>query len=280
MLPLRDETQARRPALVTMLIIAACVAVFVFVQPSAVRSISGVTYAQLDENARFNYENAVIPCELVQGRPLTVTEIAIANTTGESDACIDNAGRAAGQELFADKNVWLAAIQSLFLHGSWWHLAGNMLFLWVFAKNVEARMGFLAYAVFYVAAGVVATTAHVVAELDSVVPLVGASGAVAGVMGVFLAWFPLARMSLVVMVGFIPVPSRLPAFVLLVIWFVSQFFIGSDSGVAWIAHVAGFLFGFLVGLSTRPRRRPPSFAGTPGFGGPTPPLPQAPYSSR
>lgn len=263
MLPLRDETRVRRPPLATMAIIAACVVAFVFVQPSAVRSIGSVSAVELSENAEFNYEHAVVPCELAEGRPLRVIELAVAGATGETDACDAAAG---GPALFEDKNVWLSVLKSMFLHGSWLHLASNMLFLWVFGRNVEARMGYVGYAVFYAAAGVVATAAHVVAEVDSTVVLIGASGAVAGVMGAFLAWFPLARMRLLVMVGFIPVPSRLPAFVLLVVWFVSQFFVGAEDGIAWIAHVAGFVFGFVTGIATRPRSRKP-------------PAVQAPYSA-
>jgi len=258
MLPLRDETPTRRPALITILIIAACVGSFVFVQPGAVRSIGDASQAELVENFWFNYEHAVVPCELVHGRPLGELQIAVTTMTGQTDDAAICDAEATGPEAFEHKNVWLAVFKSLFLHGNWLHLIGNMLFLWVFGRSVESRMGFVGFAVFYAAAGVVATTAHVVARMDSTVALIGASGAVAGVMGVFLAWFPLARMRLLVLVGFIPVPSRLPAFVLLAIWFVSQFFIGEDSGVAWIAHVAGFAFGFLAGLTTRGRKRRPA----------------------
>jgi membrane associated rhomboid family serine protease len=104
------------------------------------------------------------------------------------------------------------------------------------------------FAVFFLMSGIIATLAHVAVQLDSTVPVVGASGAVAGVMGVYLVWFPRARVRTLVFITIIPLWPRLPAAVLLVVWFVSQFYIGNNSGVAWMAHVAGFIFGVVAGL--------------------------------
>ena len=97
----------------------------------------------------------------------------------------------------------------------------------------------------------VATAAHVLAQVDSTVPLVGASGAVAGVMGAYLVWFPWARVRTVIFLAFIPVWPRIPALVLLAFWLISQFFIGNDAGIAWVAHVAGFVFGMVTGIIAR-----------------------------
>ena len=126
-----------------------------------------------------------------------------------------------------------------------------MVFLWIFGNNIEDHMGHGHFVVFYVMSGIVATLAHVAVQLDSTVPVVGASGAVAGVMGVYLVWFPRARVRTLLFITVIPLFPRIPAAVLLIVWFVSQFFIGNDSGVAWMAHVAGFGFGVLAGLAGR-----------------------------
>jgi rhomboid family protein len=137
------------------------------------------------------------------------------------------------------------------------HLAGNMLFLWVFGNNIEDRMRPLGYLLFYLAGGVVATLAHVVLEPHSTVPMVGASGAIAAVMGAYLVLFPNAPILSVIPIFFIGVLQEIPAKWLLGLWFVTQFLISPNSGVAWAAHVGGFVFGVLVTLPLRERLRPP-----------------------
>ena len=146
----------------------------------------------------------------------------------------------------------------MFLHGNLLHIGGNMLFLWVFGNNIEDRMGIVPYGVFYLLSGVVATLAHVAVQPDSTVPLIGASGAVAGVMGAYLVLFPRVRIRTVFL--FILILIRdVPAMWLLLAWFVLQFFpfvTGNDSGVAYMAHVGGFVFGAAVAFLFRGRLRP------------------------
>jgi membrane associated rhomboid family serine protease len=238
-LPLWDENPTRRFPAVTIALIAICVAVHLFVQPQATDG----------DGVRFGYEWAAIPCEITEGRPLSVDEVLVTLQTGDATAC-DLAGDTS-PPVFPDKNVWLAALVSMFLHAGLLHLAGNMLFLWVFGNNVEDHLGPVRFALFYVAAGIVATAAHIAVQLDSTVPVVGASGAIAGVMGAYLVWFPWARVRTVVILGIIPLPFRLPAAVPLAFWFVTQFFVGAEDGIAWMAHVGGFAFGALVGLFAR-----------------------------
>lgn len=255
MIPLGDENPTRRAPAITMLVIVGCVATFLFVQPSATRSLlDAPDDAALIEEINFTYEQAAIPCELIQGRPLTVPEVLRTVRGGDTDACVS--GEPAGRALFPDKSVWRAVVVSMFLHADWFHLAGNLVFLWVFGNNIEDHMGSLRYVVFYLAAGVVATATHVVLALDSTVPLVGASGAIAGVMGAYLVWFPWARVRTLLMLGFIPIWPRIPAAVLLVIWFGTQFLIDPNAGVAWAAHVGGFVFGVAVAVAAR---RDPAF---------------------
>jgi membrane associated rhomboid family serine protease len=144
----------------------------------------------------------------------------------------------------------------MFLHGSLLHIGGNMLFLWIFGNNVEDRFGHVPYLIFYLVAGVVATFVYVLSNPLSTAPLLGASGAIAGVMGAYLVLFPRVPIRTLILIPPIILWPRLPAWVLLLVWFVSQFFLSPGSGVAWTAHVGGFVFGTLVawvwhGQSTR-----------------------------
>jgi membrane associated rhomboid family serine protease len=155
---------------------------------------------------------------------------------------------------------------SMFLHGGWGHVLGNMLYLWIFGDNVEGRLGHLGFLVFYLVCGVAAGLAHVLTNVGSAVPTVGASGAIAGVLGAYFVLFPGARV-----LSVLPVyPMRtayVPAVLFLGIWFVMQVFSGAiqlsvaqnAGGVAFLAHVGGFVAGAAIGLFARglggPRER-------------------------
>lgn len=142
---------------------------------------------------------------------------------------------------------------SMFLHGGVMHLAGNMLFLWIFGDNLEDEMGHVLYLIFYLAAGLGAGLAHIAAGPDSVVPTVGASGAIAGVMGGYLLLFPRARVDiLIVLIVFFRIIS-IPAWIMLALWFGLQIFNGVGSsadagGVAYWAHAGGFVIGLMLTL--------------------------------
>ena len=198
MIPLYDENPTTRPAFITMGLIIACVVAFVFVQPEADRSLQTVDAEQQIESIKFSYEYAAVPCEIVKGRPLTVREAVRTVAEGDATACSDSPR---GAPLFAGKSIWQSVIISMFLHGSWLHLIANMVFLWVFGNNIEDHLGAMRFLIFYLAAGVVATVAHVLVQVDSTVPIVGASGAIAGVMGAYLVWFPWARVRTLVIGG-------------------------------------------------------------------------------
>ena len=135
----------------------------------------------------------------------------------------------------------------MFMHAGWMHLVGNIWFLWLFGNNVEDHLGAARYFVFYLLGGIVATIAHIAVQPDSIVPVVGASGAVAAAMGAYGVWFPNAPIRTLIFV----VLWRIKAKWWLGFWLVSQFFIGTDSQVAWMAHVGGFVFGALVALVVR-----------------------------
>ncbi|HLJ16775.1 MAG TPA: rhomboid family intramembrane serine protease [Bryobacteraceae bacterium] len=155
-------------------------------------------------------------------------------------------------------------LTSMFLHGGWLHLLGNMWFLWIFGKSVEDSMGHEKFLGFYLVCGIIAAVAHVLFNFYSPVPTIGASGAIAGVMGAYLIMFPRARIVTLVLFFVFITTLDIPAAFLLLYWFAIQFFSGvgsigysqvSTGGVAWFAHVGGFLAGMLLAklMGARPR---------------------------
>jgi membrane associated rhomboid family serine protease len=145
----------------------------------------------------------------------------------------------------------------VYLHAGFLHILGNMLFLWVFGDNVEDRLGHLGYLLFYSAAGVVASLAQGVIDTDSVVPNVGASGAVAGVLGAYIVYFPKATVTTLIPIAIILIPFPIPAWIMIGIWFLQNLLSGfatlatvdaGDGGIAFFAHIGGFVFGAVVVL--------------------------------
>lgn len=239
----------------TLALIAACVGVYFLVQPAGLASVTDrfVERGEADNaDLRFNLEYAAIPCEVTTGDPLSEDEAVRTFVQGDDTACDDD-----GPALYPSKNVYAGVLYSMFLHGSILHLGGNMLFLWIFGNNIEDRRGKARYVAFYLLAGLAATAAHVAVQPQSSVPVVGASGAIAGVMGAYLVLFPNARIRTLLFLGIIVLFRDVPAKWLLGFWLVSQFFVNPNAGVAWVAHVGGFVFGVLAGLLWRggaPRR--------------------------
>lgn len=154
-----------------------------------------------------------------------------------------------------DPRILATVLSSLFLHGGWLHMGGNMLFLWVFGDNIEDKLGHYRYAFFYFACGIAASLAHVIVNPHSMVPTIGASGAISGVLGAYLLLFPKARIVTLIPIFFFIQLAELPALVVLGLWFIIQFLYGMASlgdetaaatGVAWWAHVGGFLAGSVL----------------------------------
>jgi membrane associated rhomboid family serine protease len=150
---------------------------------------------------------------------------------------------------------WPPLLTSMFMHGGWWHLISNMLALYIFGDNIEDRLGPFRYILFYLFSGVVASAAHLVAYSSSSLPTVGASGAIAGVLGAYLMLYPQARVLTLVPVFYFLRVVELPALIYLGFWFVSQLFNGlfalsaaafQSGGVAWWAHIGGFVFGLAI----------------------------------
>lgn len=233
MFPIKDDNPTELPPLITWAIIAACVAVWWWVQGA------GFSDRHLATSV---CSFGVIPAEV----------------TGQA--------RGVGPELVEGVRcgfgglTWGALFTSMFLHGSWMHLLGNLWFLWIFGNNVEDSMGHLRFLVFYLLTGLVAAGAQVVAEPASPLPMVGASGAISAIMGAYLVLYPRARVrTLLVLVVFITFVD-LPAWVYLGYWFLLQVASGSmqaqgaGGGVAFWAHVGGFAAGLLLVIPFRNRK--------------------------
>lgn len=225
MFPIRDLNPTRVFPVVTFALIAVNVVVFFFWQPHT-----------FQEEVRFLYRQAAIACELTTGNALSLDEI-------RDERCSDATG---DEPFFDDKRVRLSSVVSMFLHGSLLHLLGNLWFLYLFGNNVEEAYGRLRYLVAYLIAGLGATLAFMMMHPQSTTPLVGASGAIAGVLGAYLVLFPQRQVLSIVMFVLIPVPAAL----FLGLWFLGQF-LEAQPGVAWEAHVAGFVLGAAVTLIFR-----------------------------
>jgi membrane associated rhomboid family serine protease len=261
-LPLRDLNPTKRLPIITLVIIAVNVFVYIALEP----------HSTTVKSEAFDYHHAVIACELFEGHPLSQTQIASQSCSGAHRRVIVQTDigpqQVPNKPYAAAKNVYLAIIVSMFLHANLLHLGGNMLFLWIFGNNVEDRLGRIGFTIFYFVAGIIATLGFAAANASSVTPTIGASGAIAAVMGAYLIWFPRARILSLVVVF----PVLLPASLVLVVWFVTQFFTDPNSGVAWVAHVVGFVFGALCALALRGERGPVAGGYAPP---PPPPLPGA-----
>jgi membrane associated rhomboid family serine protease len=254
-IPIADENPTRRRPVVTLLLLAINISVFVFAQPWN----AGPCTQQA-----FFVEWAAVPQEIVTGEPLDQQEVEQASLP-QCDI-----------EAVPEKNVYLSILTAMFLHAGWGHLLGNMLFLWIFGNNIEDRLGHLQFLVFYLVCGATATLAFAVPNADNPATLVGASGAIAGVLGAYLVMFPRARVTLLVVPLFF-LPLRLPALIVLGGWFAMQVFSGrvadmAGGGVAYLAHVAGFVTGALIVLllgyrpeRPKPRRPPQTGWGAPGW---------------
>jgi membrane associated rhomboid family serine protease len=254
-LPVHDINPVRRTPWVTYGLVAANVIVLLLT-PASQTSITGTsTQAQLCSQQAFYDHYAAIPHELVTDHQLT--QVATGQPGPSPNTCY--VSKPAYHKLPV-----LSVLYSMFLHAGWLHLLGNMLFLVIFGNNIEDRFRKLPYLLFYVFSGFVAAYGFAFANQSSVEPLIGASGAIAGVLGAYLVIYPRAKVwSLVPFLFFIPV--RIPAWLVLGSWFVLQWlysagYAASGAGsVAYVAHVFGFIAGVIIGLIVRATSPPPQY---------------------
>jgi len=234
MFPFHDENKTLHPAYLTIVLIAINVLVWLFVEGAG----SAIPLAR-----------AVCDLGLIPGELTGMLPPGTRFPLGGGLVCLTDPGRQVS-------NV----ITSMFLHGSWMHLIGNMWFLWLFGNNVEDSMGHLRYVIFYLLCGIGAALAQVAANPASGIPMVGASGAISGVMGAYLVLYPRVRVYVLVFLGFFFTTITLPAWTMLLYWFALQFVSGlaglvaaeEGGGVAFLAHAGGFVAGIaLVKLFAR-----------------------------
>ena len=260
-IPVHDINPVRRTPWLTYGLVAANVIVL-FLTPGSQVSVTGTTTtAQLCSQQAFYDRYAAIPHELVTDRPLARV------ATGQP-------GPAANTCYVAPpayhKSPALSVLFSMFIHAGWIHLLGNMLFLVIFGNNIEDRFRKIPYLLFYLFCGYVAAYGFALANGTSVEPIIGASGAISGILGAYLMLWPRARVwSLVPFLFFIPV--RIPAWLVLGMWFVLQWiyaagYAASGAGsVAYLAHVFGFLAGVVIGLMVRAASPPPRYPVHPSY---------------
>ena len=241
MIPLSDPDLHRRTTpYVTTGLLALNVLVFLY----------QISLNSLGEIA-FTYQWGVIPAELTSG--LELGRELFQTSTGIVQI-----------DLGTPLPTWTTMFTSMFLHGGWLHLGGNMLFLWVFGDNVEDRFGHTRFLLFYLVAGLAAVWAQTLVNTTSQVPMVGASGAIAGVLGAYLLLFPHSKVQTLFMFGFI-FAARISAVYLIGFWALLQAFNGlgslgpsaAGSGVAYFAHIGGFVAGLAVVVAYRLLRREP-----------------------
>ncbi len=159
------------------------------------------------------------------------------------------------------QNPAVSLVSSMFMHGGWLHLGGNMLYLWIFGNNVEDAMGHLRFIAFYLICGVAAAAAQIIAEPGSLIPMVGASGAVSGILGAYLILHPFARVKTLIIIIFFIRVIELPAIIVLGVWFMLQIFNSMSApsgaaGVAWNAHIGGFIVGLALIRFFQSRKAP------------------------
>jgi membrane associated rhomboid family serine protease len=166
-------------------------------------------------------------------------------------------------------NAFVPMISSIFLHGGWLHVIGNMWFLWIFGDNIEDRLGHFKFLAFYLLCGVGASLLHIMYEPASRLPMIGASGAISGVLGAYLLSYPHARVYTLLILFILLYPVEIPAFVFLILWFVFQFVSGASQasvqqdagGVAYMAHIGGFIIGMGIFLLFPKRPKRPNLLG-------------------
>jgi len=257
-IPLKDNLPTLRRPVVTWALIAVNVIVFLYSIGQTTRTLpdyqgeATVAVAGFDE---ITLEYGFVPCELA--RSCAHPDL--------GDASVAGGDGSTAQVRVPEQPAWLTLLTAMFMHGGWLHIAGNMLFLWIFGNNVEDAMGRVRFLVFYLFCGLAASLTQFVIDTGSQVPNIGASGAIAGVLGGYVLLYPKARVltAITLLVFFYVV--EIPAVFVLLAWFALQVLDGSAAlvapgqsfGVAYFAHIGGFVAGAALVRAFARRRRPP-----------------------
>ena len=268
MFPLKDNIPTARFPVVTVLLIAINVAVFLFFQHPT--GFSGVNDAKVVKYGAIPYEitHPGKHCDLdpqVHGNVICEGKAASVQTT-------EGVVSEPDPKHVPDKgSTWLTLLTAMFMHGGFLHIAGNMLFLWIFGNNVEDALGRPRYIAYYLLGGLAAFAGQVLVDPNSTVPTIGASGAIAAVLGGYILLYPRARVVTLIFIIFFVTIIELPAMVVLGIWFLEQIYfgaaglsnpVGGSGGVAYFAHIGGFAFGliFIRAFVKRRKRLQPELA--------------------
>ena len=235
MLPIGDQDEPGGLPLVNIAIIAINVLVFVLLQLP---------------NDAFTMGFSTIPKEITTGVDL-VGPVPITLPDGSVETLVEAPG---------PSPIWLTLFTSMFMHGGWLHIGGNMLFLFIFGDNIERAFGSIKYLIFYLVCGIVGSLAHIATQPDSVIPSLGASGAISGVLASYFVLFPQNQVRVLFTLGYVFAFRTVPAIFMIGIWALLQFVSGigsiavSDqtSGVAYWAHIGGFLAGLVITFLARP----------------------------
>ncbi|MBI1736957.1 MAG: rhomboid family intramembrane serine protease [Candidatus Rokubacteria bacterium] len=239
MIPLKDDIPSQTPPVVTVTFIVLNALAFLY--QLSLEMGPGQSRQALGAAEAFVYEFGLVPCRLTGSCPAASVPALIEDFP----------------------HPFVTIFTSMFLHGGLFHIAGNMLYLWIFGNNVEDTLGHGRFAVFYLACGVAAALGQTAVSPTSWIPMIGASGAVSGVLGAYLLLFPRATILTLVTLGIFIRFVHVPALVVLGFWIIVQFANGvltlgvakgEGGGVAWFAHIAGFLAGMLLLFVFRPRR--------------------------
>ena len=275
MLPLKDNNPTSRFPIVTVGLIVACVAVFIWqLNFPENQRLSEAGFGHIDQSS---LEYGAIPYRITHTSAGKCDIGAVGEfAPGQFEAGVVCPGTKDYAEAVArsqanpgadlgpfqiDQKPWYETLfTSMFMHGGWLHIIGNMLFLWVFGNNIEDMMGRLKYLAFYLVGGLVALYTQALIDPGSTVPTIGASGAIAAVLGAYALLLPRAKVLTLIFIIFFVTLVEIPAMVMLGIWFVLQFIpalgqaaapVAGSGGVAYFAHVGGFIFGILVMLVAR-----------------------------
>lgn len=254
-IPVHDTNPLRRTPWVTFALVAINVVVFLRMPAAAHSLVGGTTLGQLCDLQAFVERWGAVPRELLLNRPPRLVPTGAAAIGAHGPGCL------LGPPNY-QKSPVLSVLTAMFLHSSWTHLLGNMLFLWIFGNNIEDRLGRLRFLLFYLVCGYAAGYGFALTDPSSAQPLVGASGAIAGVLGAYLVLYPRVRVwALVPFLFFLPL--RVPAWLMLGMWFVLQALYATGYGtaqagaVAYAAHVIGFAVGALIAWPLRSRTSAP-----------------------
>ena len=275
MIPLKDNIPTARFPVVTVVLIAINIAFMVW--QWTFPTDPQLNQIGFDEVTQSSLEYGAIPYRITHPSEKEDCSIGAVNDQGEAGVVCPGTAEFAAAEARGEANPGVALIPleqaawfitlltSMFMHGGILHIAGNMLFLWVFGNNIEDALGRLKYVLFYLAAGLVAVYSQAALDPSSTVPTIGASGAVAGVLGAYALLHPQARVLTLIFIIFFVTLIEIPALILLAIWFVLQFIpalgqvatpeAGGGEGIAYFAHVGGFIFGLATIKLLASRRR-------------------------